>query len=102
MFGVEIAHLVAGLSFSNFIFSPSRGCDFFHSCPSLFLYLQLGITPLHYACYKGHEKIVETLMTAGVDKEVKSNVRRRGQAGYSWLRRIRRPAASDDSKVEIS
>ena len=62
------------LSFSDFIFLTS-GVTFFHSCLSLFLYLQGGWTPLHLACIYGHEKIVEMLVTAGADVEVKDMVR---------------------------
>ena len=50
---------------------------FFHSRLSLFLYLQDGDTPLHEACRRGHEKIVEMLVTGGADVEMKNNVRRR-------------------------
>ena len=50
---------------------------FFHSRLSLFLYLQGGWTPLHWACYYGHEKIVEMLVTGGADVEMKNEVRRR-------------------------
>ena len=50
---------------------------FFYSCLSLFLYLQDGDTTLHLACFVGHEKIVEMLMTAGADVKVKNEVRRR-------------------------
>ena len=80
--GAELAHPVASrlfmmiLSFSDFIFSTS-GLTFFHSCLSLFLYLQLGDTPLHLACHYGHEKIVEMLVTAGADVKVKDMVRQR-------------------------
>jgi len=80
--GAELAHFVASrqfmmiLSFSDFIFSTS-GLTFFHSCLSLFLYLQLGDTPLHLACSNGHEKIVEMLVTAGADVKVKNKVRQR-------------------------
>ena len=80
--GAELAHFVASrlfvmiLSFSDFIFSTS-GLTFFHSCLSLFLYLQGGWTPLHLACYHGHEKMVEMLVAAGADVEVKDEVRQR-------------------------
>ena len=80
--GAELAHPVASwqfvmiLSFSDFIFLTS-GVTFFHSCLSLFLYLQGGWTPLHLACYHGHEKMVEMLVAAGADVEVKDEVRQR-------------------------
>ena len=50
---------------------------FFHSCLSLLLYLQGGFTPLHLACRYGHEKMVEMLVAAGADVEVKDEVRQR-------------------------
>ena len=77
--GAELAHLVSSrlfmtiLSFSDFIF----GLTFFDSCLSHFLYLQNGATPLHAACSEGHEKIIEVLVTAGADVEVKAKVRQR-------------------------
>ena len=43
---------------------------------SLFLDLQYGDTPLHFACSSGREKIVGMLKTAGADVEAKDNVRR--------------------------
>ena len=56
---------------------------FFHSCLSLFLYLQGGWTPLHWACYYDHEKIVEMLVTGGADVNAKDKVRRSDRP--SWL-----------------
>ena len=50
---------------------------FFHSRLSLFLYLQDGDTPLHWACRSGSEKIVEMLVMGGADVEMKSRVRQR-------------------------
>ena len=43
---------------------------------SLFVNLQYGWTALYGACYRKDAKIVEMLMEAGVDLEVKTKVRR--------------------------
>ena len=58
--------------FYLFFFDLGGVVTFFHSCLSLFLYLQYGKTPLHWACGKGDEKIVEMLVTAGADVRVKA------------------------------
>ena len=59
------------------LFLDLGGVTFFHSCLSLFLYLQDGYTPLHMACRNGNEKIAEMLVTTGAHVEAKDNVRLR-------------------------
>ena len=74
----EIAYSVAGCACRFSLDSDfDLGCDFFHSCLSLFLYLQRGIAPLLDACGQGHEKIVEVLVKAGAEVDLKDEVRQR-------------------------
>ena len=37
-------------------------------------YVQLNNTPLHYAACKGHTAVIQLLLQAGADKDIKNNV----------------------------
>ena len=47
------------------------------------LCLQSGLTPLHFAAFRGHTPTVETLVTAGADVDVADGVRVWYEYNYS-------------------
>ena len=46
---------------------------------------QNGDTPLHFASRKGHAAVVNQLLAAGADWEVKTKVRRAGDERCRWV-----------------
>ena len=86
MFGIELPLLVCFVVSSSFFLFfglfliGSRDCV---PCLSVCVCTQDGNTPLHLACFNGYDKIVGVLVTAGVELEAKTNVRRGLGVGLS-------------------
>jgi len=53
--------------------------------------LQYGVTPLHLACYYGHQREVELLLAAGANPDLQDKVRTAGTPNSLIMIRLLKP-----------